>query len=186
MANKVKFGLNNVVYSVISYGNNGEITYGTPIALPGAVNLSLDASGDQTDFYADNISYFSTFANQGYTGSLEIAMITDDFKTAVLGEVADTNGAIYEDASVTPKEFALGFQIQGDDKNRKMWLYRCTCSRPSITADTKTETIEPNTDTLDLSVMPRLSDNRVKIGMTENATNTQQFASFFEAVYEAQ
>lgn len=186
MANKVKFGLSNVHYAKITYASDGTLSYGTPVALNGAVNLSLDANGDQTDFFADNIAYFSTFANQGYTGSLEVAMITDDFKTNILGEVADTNGALYEDASVTPSEFALGFQIQGDDKNRKMWLYRCTCARPSLTADTKTETIEPNTDTLDLTVMPRLSDSRVKIGMTETATNTAEFASFFSDVYEAQ
>lgn len=185
MANKVKFGLSNVHYAVIS-DNGGTISYGTPVALPGGVSLSLDQSGDSTNFFADNVNYFSTFANQGYTGSLEIAMITDDFKTNVLGFVADTNGALYEDASVTPKEFALGFQVQGDDKNRKVWLYRCTCARPSLTADTKTETIEPNTDTLDLTVMPRLSDNRVQIALTDATASAQVFEEFFDSVYEAQ
>lgn len=185
MANKVKFGLSNVHYALIT-DNGGTISYGTPIALNGAVNLSLDASGDQTDFYADNITYFSTYANQGYSGSLEVAMLDDTFLTTILGLTTDTNGALVEDSSVTPKEFALGFQIQGDDKNRKVWLYRCTCARPSVNAETKTETIEPNTDTLDLTVMPRLSDNLVKIQMTESASNTTAFSSFFESVYEAQ
>ena len=185
MANKVKFGLSNVHYALIT-DNGGTLSYGTPTALNGAVNLSLDASGDQTDFFADNIAYFSTFANQGYSGSLEMAMLDDTFLTTILGMTTDTNGAITEDASVTPREFALGFQIQGDDKNRKVWLYRCTCARPSVTADTKTETIEPNTDTLDLTVMPRLSDNLVKVQMTESASNTTAFASFFDSVYEAQ
>lgn len=184
MANKVKFGLSNVHYALIT-DNGGTISYGTPIALNGAVNLSLDASGDQTDFFADNISYFSTYANQGYSGSLEVAMLDETFLTTILGYTTDTNGALVENASVTPKEFALGFQIQGDDKNRKVWLYRCTCARPSVNAETKTETIEPNTDTLDLTVMPRLSDNLVKVQMTESASNTTAFASFFESVYEA-
>lgn len=184
--NKVKFGLSNVHYSLITYAADGTLSYGTPVAIPGSVSLDLSSSGDQTDFFADNISYFSTFANQGYTGTLEVAMLTEDFLTDIMGEVVDTNGALVEDASVTPKEFALGFQIQGDDKNRKVWLYRCTCARPSVSAETKTETIEPNTDTLDLTVMPRLSDNLVKIAMTESASNTTAFNGFFSSVYEAQ
>lgn len=186
MANKVKFGLSNVHYAKITYASDGTLSYGSSVAINGSVSLNLDQSGDSTNFFADNINYFSTFSNQGYTGTLEVAMLPESFLTDILGEVADTNGALYEDASVTPSEFALGFQVQGDDKNRKMWLYRCTCARPSLTADTKTETIEPNTDTLDLTVMPRLSDSRVKIGMTETATNTAEFASFFSDVYEAQ
>lgn len=186
MANKVKFGLSNVHYALITYANDGTLSYGTPVALQGAVNLSLDASGDQTDFYADNINFFSTFANQGYTGTLEVAMLTESFLTDILGEVADTNGALYEDASVTPNEFALGFQIEGDDKGRRVWLYRCTCARPSVNAETKTETIDPNTDELDLTVMPRLSDQRVKIAMTETNANTAEYSAFFSDVYEAQ
>lgn len=181
MPNKVKFGLSNVHWALIN--GNG---YDSVNALPGAVNLDLSSSGEQTDFFADNISFFSTFANQGYSGTLEVAMLDETFLTTILGYTTDTNGALVEDASVTPKEFALGFQIQGDDKNRKVWLYRCTCARPSVTASTKTETIEPNTDTLDITIMPRLSDNLVKIQMTESASNTTAFASFFESVYEAQ
>jgi len=59
MANKVKFGLSNVYISKITYGANNAITYGTPFALPGAVNLSLDPAGESADFYADNTKYFS-------------------------------------------------------------------------------------------------------------------------------
>lgn len=185
MANKVKFGLSNVHYSVITYAGGTE-SYSTPVALKGAVNLSLDASGDQTDFFADNVNYFSTFANQGYTGTLEVAMLDDTFLTTILGQTTDTNGAVLETTNDIQKEFALGFQIDGDDKNRRVWLYRCTCARPSVNAETKTETTDPNTDELDLTIMPRLSDSAVKIAMTETSGNTADYTAFFGSVYEAQ
>ena len=51
MANKVKFGLSNCVMAPIK----SDGTYDTPIAVPGAVNLSLEPQGDTNDFYADTI-----------------------------------------------------------------------------------------------------------------------------------
>ena len=47
---KVKFGLSNVHIAKLNRGEDGEITYGTPFKVPGAVNLSLDAEGDNEPF----------------------------------------------------------------------------------------------------------------------------------------
>ena len=72
--NKVKFGLKNVHYAVLTVGEDGAATYDTPVPIPGAVNLSLDAAGDTSTFYADNMAYFVTAANDGYSGTLEMAV----------------------------------------------------------------------------------------------------------------
>ena len=77
--NKVKFGLSNVHIAPLTYDGT-KYTYSEIIKIPGAVSLSLEPSGDSNDFYADNVIYFSSTANQGYEGDLEIAMITDEMK----------------------------------------------------------------------------------------------------------
>lgn len=185
MASKVRFGLCDVYISPMTIANDGTITYGTPFAIPGAVSLSLDPSGDQADFAADNNArYFTDYANNGYTGTLEMALVNEKFKTDILGMQKDSNGALLESASDTIKPFALGFRVDGDDKNTKFWYYNCMAARPSQAANTTDTSRTPNTETLNLTISQRPTDGRVKVFMEESATNTAAYASFFNAVYE--
>lgn len=180
MANKVKYGLKNVYYSVITYTGN-TAAYATPVAIPGAVSLSLSAESNDNTFYADNIAYFKTYANNGYSGDLEVALLPDAFKQAVLGETLDTDGFYIETAGGDTTEFALLFQFEGDDKAIRHCFYRCTCSRPDVAGQTVQDTIEPQTETLSLTALPRLSDNVVKSRCPEGAT---AYSGWFSSVTE--
>ena len=89
--NKVKFGLQNVYWAKITEwgedpdGNKTVPAYGPSKHLPGAVSLSIDANGEAENFYADNGVYYVINNNAGYTGDLEIALITTEFATEILG-----------------------------------------------------------------------------------------------------
>lgn len=151
MANKVKYGLSNCYYSVITENTSG-VTFGTPVALPGAVNLSLDQEGETNKFRADNIDYYVSISNNGYSGSLELALIPDAFLKDVMGETVDgTNALQIEFADAKPKAFALLFQFEGDDKATRHILYNCKATRPSLASQTTDTTIEPVTETMDLT-----------------------------------
>lgn len=179
-ANKVKFGLSNCVMAPIK--NDG--TYDTPIAVEGAVNLSLEPQGDTNDFYADNYIYYSSTANQGYEGDLEIAMIPDAIRTAIMGEHVDTNGAYVERSSDSFVNFAFGFQIEGDEKARRFWYYNCSLTRPTNAGATIEESKEPQTDTLTIKAMPRATDKIVRVFIEKSNDNTAVYNSFFTSVYE--
>lgn len=185
MANKVKFGLSNCWIAPISNISAGGVyTYGTPVALPGAVNLSLEASGDTNDFYADNIIYFTSTANQGYEGDLEVALIPDGIRTAILGETKDSNGALVENANDTNTGFAFGFQIEGDAAGRRYWYYNCKVSRPTTASATTEASIEPQTETLSMKAMPRSGDKAVRVFMEKTDLNATAYNGFFTQVYE--
>lgn len=181
MANKIKYGLSNCYYSVITYGENNAVTYGTPVALPGAVNLSLDTEGERNVFYADNIEYFVTEGDNGYSGDLELALIPDSFYVDILGQTQSDNGILTEVAGAAHKEFALLFQFEGDTSARRFALYRCTAGRPQIASQTKEDSITPVTETIPVTAMPRLSDHivRGKVESTASAYN-----AWFTAVQE--
>ena len=185
MANKVKYGLKNVHYAVATIATNGTATYGSPVAWPGAVNLSLDAEGDTSKFYADNIVYYTSVANNGYEGDLEVAKLTDDFLKDILGYTADANGILFENAGAPVVHFALMFQFEGDAHARRHVLYNCTCNRPSVSGTTKEESIEPQTETVTITATsvfhPGYDLDIVKASVTP--TETTQYNGWNSAVY---
>ena len=182
---KVKFGLRNVVYAKATFDvETNAYTYDTPKKIPGGVNLSLSPTGDSSDFYADDVIYFSDNTNQGYEGDLEIALVPESFLTEILGEEKDSNGALIENSEAITSPFALGFEVQGDTKQRRTWLYNCTAARPNQDAKTKESSKSPSTETLSIKSMPRLSDKAVKAVLEQTDENKDVFEKFFESVYE--
>ncbi|MGE4213775.1 MAG: major tail protein [Anaerotignaceae bacterium] len=154
MANKVKFGLKSVHYAVITVGEDGSFTYAAPVAIPGAVNLSLSPLGDKGEFFADDGLYFNTTPNLGYEGNLEVALVTDGFKKDVLGYKEDANGVLFEDAEALPKDFALMFEFKGDKNSVRHALYKVSAARPNIESGTKTASVEVKTETFDITASP--------------------------------
>lgn len=184
--NKIKYGLKNVYFAVATIAANGSATYGTPVAFPGAVSLSLSAEGERSPFYADDIEYWVGSANNGYSGSLEMARLTDAFKEQVLGYARDNKDVLYEDADAQAIHFALIFQFAGDQNNTRHVLYNCTCSRPEVSGSTKTETIEPQTETVDISaasIYVQALDKYIVKAETTEGTASADYESFTTAVY---
>ncbi len=182
MANKVQYGLKNVYYASVTVGTNS-VTYGTPVAWPGAVSLSLDAEGDTNDFYADNVKYFTAIANNGYSGDFESALIPESFRTDIMGETVGTGadaGIIFEDASVAPKAFALLFQFEGDENATRYALYNCKMTRPSIESSTTEDGIEVQTVSGEIVASPRAFDSIVKASCA--STSATAYTAWFTAV----
>lgn len=187
MANKIKYGLKNVYYSVATIGTDNTATYATPVAFPGAVSLSLDPEGEAEPFYADNITYWVGNGNNGYSGDLEMARVIDSFKKDVLGYVQDTNGVLVEDANATAVHFALLFQFEGDENATRHVMYNCTATRPGTASETKGESIEPGTDTVTVTATSiynaSLATEIVKAELTKGVYDTG-YNAWFTSVYQ--
>lgn len=180
-ANKVKFGLKNVYFALLENDTAQGPTYGTPVAFPGAVNLSLDPAGEVTKFRADNMDYWVGHANSGYEGTLEMALIIDAFHKDVLGEKVDAKGVKIENADVITQPFALMFEFDGDQHKTRHVLYNCTAGRPTVASQTTEETKEPVTESLDITASPLMNGN-VK-GSTDSETDQETYEGWFGEVY---
>lgn len=182
MANKVKYGLSNCYYAVLDETAG---TYDTPVAMPGAVNLSLDQEGETNNFRADNMDYYVSVSNNGYSGDLELALIPDSFLTDVMGEVVGTNGLQYEIADAKPKAFALLFQFEGDEHATRHVLYNCKATRPTLASQTTDTSIEPVTETISLTAIAKeftIDTSIVKVVKAKCKPTDTAYSTFFTAV----
>lgn len=183
LKNKVKFGLSNVHYALLSTDESGEIVFGTPKPIPGAVNLNLTPQGETNQFYADDVAYYVAVANSGYQGDLEIALIPDSFAQDVLKESLDeTDKVLMENSAAETAPFALLFEFKGDQHAVRHVLYNCTAARPNITGATTTNTKEPQTSSLTITAAP-LADGGVKAKTTADTPDTT-YNNWYKAVWQ--
>lgn len=179
--NKVKYNLKNAHYAMLHIAQDGTVSYDNPIAIPGAVSISLDANGEPENFYADGIAYYVINNNMGYDGDLELAIIPESFRVDALNETLDENNVLIENANTELNSFALLFEFDGDVKHIRHVLYNCSASRPGIEGKTNEESREVQTETLTIKATP-LASGVVK-AKTGNNTNSAIYQNWYQSVY---
>ena len=113
-----------------------------------------------------------------------MALFNEDFRTKILNEIKDSNGALIEDATRGTIGFALGFQIDGDATNRRFWYYNCTATRPSNNSSTIESSKDPQTESVDITAAPRATDKLVRAVLEKTSENAAAYNGFFSQVYE--
>lgn len=180
-ANKVRFGIKNVHYAVLTDGATP--SWGTPAAIPGAVSLSLSPEGGDNPFYADNQLYFTVVKNGGYSGDLECALFPADFLKAVFGLTEGaTSKVVTESSLVQPKPFALMFEEDGDIAGTKFVLYRCVATRPEQGSQTTADKIEVKTQKMSFKAYPMASDGSV-MAYTQETTPEATLTAWYTSVF---
>ena len=193
-ANKVKYGLKNVHYAlvtetVVTTGADAGKTvssYGELKALAGAVSLSLSSSASKTVFRADDSDYYVSYGQGGYEGDLEVARVNEDFLKDVLSLVEDNDKILVESSAAfkTVNYFALVFEFDGDQRATKHCLYKCSASRPDIASQTTGEngSTDPQTETLNITAIPRVDEDKYIHLQTQETTSTSVIEAWYSAV----
>lgn len=180
--NKVQFNLRNVHYAV-NTGTLSAPVFSAPVLVEGAVSLTLDPQGSVEPLYADGITYYTAIANNGYSGDLTMARFPDSMLEAVWGmEIEATDKVLKENAFVEPKQFALLYQIDGDQNNDYYVLYNCSGTRPAIGGETNSDTKTVQTRSTTITATP-LADGSVMARTTADTTQ-QVKTDWFTAVYQ--
>ena len=182
MPNKVKYGLKNVYYSLITFGAENAVSFATPVAIPGAVDMSLSRNGDTYEFYADDGVYFEVADNTYYEGDLELALIPDGFRTAVLGEALDSKNVMFESATTESAHFALLFEFTGDANAIRHVLYNCTATESEVSGTTKGENIEVKTEKLHIKAKPLPNGGYIK-AKSGASTDSTTYNAWYSTVY---
>lgn len=181
---KITYGIKNLMYAKKTVGENGQVSFAKPVAIPGAYEISLPTVGDTTKVYADNITYAKIPANQGYDGSFGCYGLPETFQKDILGYEEDANGVLVEKAGAVCSEFALLGEFNTDTEKTKKWvLYNCSAKRPEFGGETKQENITAKQVSVPIAASPlEGTDELIKATIVGDKDNTV-WANWFNNVY---
>lgn len=181
--NKWRTGLKNVHYAVVTDDGNGNVSYGVPVPIRGAISLSIKPKIEVTDIAADDEpAYDSVEDYQGYEGDIEFLQVPDSFKTEVLGDTIDSNGVLIENKDGKTKRIALLFEFDGDKNKTRHLLYNCRVTRPSVEGKTKGDKVETQNETLSLVAYPAKDTGNIK---AKCAYGDTEYDGWYISVYTA-
>ena len=170
MANKVLFGVSKLHVGEYNVSTTGVVTLGTPYALPGTVNISIEADSEEQKFYADNMVYWSSYSDNGLSGEIENAFFPDDFKTRFMNYSQLSNGGIAQIKGKKTKPVYFAFQAEGDSESRRGIFYNVSLGQITREFSTTEDTTEPATATLPFTVNGDNATGVVRAAFTEGAS----------------
>jgi len=177
MSNKVTFGLTNVHYALATQTEDGSWTFGVPKRLEGAQEITTEAIGGSAQVYADDKVIATLVSNSGSNVTLKFTEIDETFKKDIFGFLEDTNGNLVEILNAETKTFALGYEIQGDIKARRIWYYLCTATPSGDSSKSKADSIEANSIELNITARPIESGDMLILRTIAGASDSN-YASF--------
>ena len=111
-----------------------------------------------------------------------MALIPDFFREEILQEEKDANGVMFENANKESVEFALGFDIDGDQHTTRLWFYNCTATRPTVESSTTEDSKEPTTDKITVSCAA--SEDGIVRAKTTAETADDVYNNWYKSVYK--
>ena len=183
MPNKVNWGLAASAWGKITVDANGHDVYGAPIMFLGDRQVNFTPAGDLVKVFADGTVIYVGKENSGYTGSLELTNMDDEFAKWALSEEVDSKNVQYEIKEPVVNRIYLLWEWVQDTKNTRHIMYNVTVSRPDQNAttagdgDSKTAQYQ----TVNLTAIPR-ADGIVK-AKTRVDVDATTYNNWFNAAY---
>ena len=176
MANKVEFGISQLHVGTYTVDDQGNVTLGSPYHQKGAVSFSPEEQSELTNFYADNIVYWSGYSGGSFEGDLEVAKFDDAFKTQFLGYRTLANGGLANVKNASKPSVYIAFQVEGDAESRRVIMYNCSLGAITREFATIEEEKEPATETLAVTVT---GDNGTGVSMASYRPDDAGYDTLF-------
>lgn len=140
------------------------ITYGTGFVIAKAIRANLTYNRNDNPLYADDVIAENDTGLTSVDIELEIDKLVDDIRVNLLGDVATgTDSDVIEQTDASAPYAGFGYMrvlIEGGEKKYQgVWFHKVQFSEPSEETQTKGETIEWGTPTLNGTAMGVRIDN---------------------------
>ena len=172
-------GFENIHYAELMKDDESGVSYGEIKALPGAVSINEDAQSDTAKLYADNQLWET--AQVFNEGSVEL--VVADLPASVCAELGghsiDSDGKITYNANDSAPYFCImGEFLKSDGETKRYFkLLKGQFAEAGLEGETKNESPEFKTFTLNATFMPRKYDGNYKYIMDSSSDNTSWYTS---------
>lgn len=182
--NVVNWGLTVSAWGKITVNEQGKDVYEVPKKFKGTRQINWTPDGEQVKVYADGTVIYVGKQNSGYTGTMEVTNLDDEFAMYALGETETDKKVIVENQDGKGGRFYLLWEWEQDKKRARHVMYNCTANRPDVSATTAGDggTKSAQYRTLNVTAIPRF-DGVVK-ARTGKDTDATVYDKWFEQVYD--
>ena len=184
-------GLDSMFYAKITEDAQGVETYGIPQILAKAIKADLSIELAEATLYADDALAHAIKAFKGGKLSLGVEDIGMAVASDLTGARIDDNGVLVASGEDDGCLMAVGFRaLKPDNRYRFFWLYRVKFAVPSTNLQTKGDSIQFQTPTVEGTIMRRNKTDADgkhpwKAEVTEGEPGVADvIASWFTKVYE--
>lgn len=182
---KILIGLDNFYYSLLSTDTTAGVTYQAPVALKGAVSVSVNMNSEVTTIFADD-GPFDTAESMGQI-ELDITIVdcSQEDYAALMGHTI-VAGVLNESVSDQPPDLAFGFRaLRSNSAYSYIWLLKGKFSKPEIKHETKSDKLVFQTLMFKAKFTQRVYDRLYKKSTRTDATDyTAAIGSaWFSSVY---
>lgn len=167
--NKVRFGVKKLHVGTYTVDDQGEVTLGEPMLLPGTVKISMDPDSELTEFFADDCLYWVCYNDSGITGEIENANFTDAFKTAFLNYLELADGGIAQIKGRNTSPVYLMFEGDGDEEKRRGIMYNVALGAIKRDYETVEKAKTPQTATLPFTCYGDNATGILRVGYPASA-----------------
>lgn len=146
MTNKSYIGVDRVHYALVTQDDSSAYAAGTPVALPGAVNINAAPKSNSKTQYADN-QPFDSMSSEGETElESEMTGVPLSVLAILLGRVYDAATGRLFDNGGTPPDIAFGYRAKmRGGFYRFYWFLKGTFQSPTEEIATESDQPDPKT-----------------------------------------
>lgn len=146
-----RIGCDNLVYAVMTKEDTAEAApeYGEVKSAPGVISVNINPNASQETLFADD----GPMETATTLGKIDVAInkaeLTTENKADLLGHQIDGAGGIVYGDSDVPPWVAIGFRtLKSNGNYRYVWLYKGKFADPEDNNETKGDSINFQTDTI--------------------------------------
>ena len=180
MAKGIQIGVSDLhVAKLLTDVDGTGATYDAPEKLAGVLTVGLQPQVVEGDFYADDKISESYSSISSFEITINPELLTPEQEAMLLGKELDGNDGVITTSSSSAPYFAVMFKsLKSDNTYRSQVVYKVKFSTPEETYNTKGDSIEYQTPTINGKAIPRDADDIITYKTDE------AIATFMDAVYE--